>query len=384
MQYWGGCPTTVTSKWQRFLSIAQRCQQHGWRSYLICAAMPTDLTLIKPFREVGCEIIVQPRSRREIDLGSVWRKFQLLRHLKCDIFHCDNDHTSPLIGALLAGVPIRIWSQLSMSPYYERGISARGHHQLALSIRLSHWCASRVMAISNQVRQELVDSVGYDKKLDTVYVPVDHSRFANAASGKIRQELGLTTSDILIASVGHALPVKGWDIAIRSFEIVRNRFPKVHLILVGGTTSPKEKAFFQTLRPLIKEPDVSEYVHFVGYRHDTPEILKASNIFILPSRSEGLCCALIEAMASGLPCIATRVGGIPEVIQDGQDGLLFERENVEELAKHIITLVENPAQRARIASQAGQTSQAFNMLTYVDKVFDCYTTFLHANTDRTV
>jgi glycosyltransferase involved in cell wall biosynthesis len=382
--YWGGYPTTVTSKWQRFLSIVQRCQQQGWRSYLICVATPEDPALVEPFRMAGCEIIVQPRSRREIDVRSIWQKQRLLRRLKCDIFHCDNDHTSPLIAAMLAGVPVRIWSQLSMSPYYERGISPRGLHHLSLSTRLSYWCTSRVMAISNQVRQELVDSVGSDKKIDTVYVPVDHERFAGAARGEIRRELGLCPSDILITSVGHAIPVKGWDIAIQAFARVHRSHPCTHLVFVGGTTSPREAIFFQSLKTLIEESNTSGGIHFVGYRHDIPEILKASDIFVLPSRSEGCCCALIEAMASGLPCIATRVGGIPEVVNHGKNGLLFERENTEELARHLVSLAEDRGLRLRIASEAAQTSREFSMQAYVDKVCDCYATLLHTGSCRSI
>jgi len=382
VHYWGGCPTSLTSKGQRFLAVIERCQQKGWRNFLLCAKIPEDHTLVDPFREIGCEIIMQRRSRGEFDVASIWRKYRLLRRLKCDIFHCDNDHTSPLIGAVLARVPIRIWSQLSMSPYYEKGISPKGLHRLAVSTRLSCLCAGRVLAISNQVRQELVDSVGFSKRIDTVHVPVDHSRFANAAPGEIRRELGLLPSDTLITSVGHAIPVKGWDIAIRSFIEVQKRFPRAHLLFAGGTRSPQEKKFFPKLNLLVKDCNASENIHFIGYRHDTPEILKASDIFILPSRSDGLCCALIEAMASGLPCIAAKVGGIPEVINHGKDGLLFERENAEELSGHLTRLIEDKPLRTRIALQATHTSKAFSMKAYVDKIIDCYMTLLQKNSDN--
>jgi glycosyltransferase involved in cell wall biosynthesis len=243
--------------------------------------------------------------------------------------------------------------------------------------------ANRIIAISNQVRQELVDSVGFDDKILTVHVPVDHARFINATAGEIRRELGISASDVVITSVGHAIPVKGWDIAIRSFATVHKRFPNAHLVFVGGTTtSPKEKAFFSKLKLLTEESNAPRYIHFAGYRHDTPEILKASDIFILPSRSDGLCCALIEAMACGLPCVAARVGGIPEVINHGKDGLLFERENAEGLSGHLIRLIEDRPLRTRIALQATHASKAFSMNAYVDKIMDCYMTLLRRSSGK--
>jgi len=208
VQYWAGCPKSPNSKWQRFLAIIRRCHEQGWRNYLVWSRMPENPALVEPFREAGCEIILQPRSCRNFDLASIRRTYKLLRRVKCDVFHCHNDHTSPLIGAALARVPVRIWSKLAMSPYYEKGVSPKGTHRLMLSTRVSCMCAHRVIAISQRVRAELVETVGFARKIDTVYVPVDYDRFANAERGNIRQELGFDESHILITSVGHAVPVK--------------------------------------------------------------------------------------------------------------------------------------------------------------------------------
>jgi len=376
VHYWGGCPQSANSKWQRFLSLIQRCREHGWRNYLVWSRMPDDRALVEPFREAGCEIILLPPSRRNFDPASIWRVYRLLRRLECDLFHCHNDHTSPLMGAVLARVPIRLWSKLAMSPYYERGISPRGLHRLMLSTRVSCVCASRVLAISDQVRRELVDSVGFGERIDTIRGPVDSERFANARKGDIRRQLGLDPSDVLITAVGRAVPVKGWDVVIRASAEVHRLFPNAHIAFVGSTTSPEETDFFEKLAGLLRESNGSDHIHFLGHRDDIPGILKASDVFILPSRSEGMPAALIEAMAAGLPCVAAKVGGIPEVITHGEDGLLFERENAEQLAECVIGLIRNQSLRARIASHAANRAHEFGMRAYVDKVFRCYEALL--------
>jgi len=382
VQYWGGGPTTVNSKYLRNLAVFQRCQQEGWRNYLVCCRKPEDPTLCEPFREAGCEVLVQPPSRRSFDLASVWRTYKLLRRLECDVFHCDNDHTSPLIGAVLAGVPVRIWSALAMSSYHEQGVIPRGWHRLMPTTRLSCLCAHRVLAISQDVRAELLSLGAGEERVEVAYGCVDVTGFAAMGRGRIRQELGVNASHVLITTVGCAIRRKGWDLAMRAFANVQRRIPNARLVLVGGTT--QEIEVFRQLRALAENCRVSEYVYFLGHRRDFAEILKASDVFVFPSRSEGLPEALLEAMASGLPCVATRVGGIPEVISDGKDGLLFERENVEELATHLIRLIEDQPLRTRIASQGSTRVRAFSLEAYVNKVFECYRSLLevHLGQDR--
>lgn len=301
-----------------------------------------------------------------------------MRRLKCDVFHCHNDHTNPLIGAALARVPVRIWSKLAMSSYYEQNEIPKGFHRLMPSTRISCFLAHKVLAISNKVRDELIDSVGFKEKIDTVYAPVDFERFAKTADNGVRNELKLKSSDIVITSVGHAVSVKGWDIAIKAFAQVSKQIPEARLLLVGDSTSSK---FQNQLERLVKELSLEEKTIFTGKHDNIPEILKASNIFILPSRSDGLCLALIEAMASGLPCIASKVGGVPEVITHGKDGLLFERENSQELAESLIEFLQGPLLQKKLACQAEIRAKDFSMELYVDKLFNIYRSLLERKTE---
>ncbi|HUU17729.1 MAG TPA: glycosyltransferase family 4 protein [Sedimentisphaerales bacterium] len=384
VHYWGGSPKTVNSNYQATLAVFQRCQQQGWRNYLVCYRMPEDPALLEPFRKAGCGVFIQPQSHRNFDPVSIWRTYKLLRHLKCDIFHCDNDHTSPMIGAALAGVPVRIWSKLAMSSYYEKGIAPKGLHRLMPSTRVTCLCAHRIMAISEKVRLELMESGCSGKHIDTIYQPVDYMRYSTAAKVKFGDKLGLNPSHILIATVGHAVPVKGWDIAIRAFAKVHNVIPNARLVFVGSITSSEETRIFQQLADLIRHYKLSKYIHFLGHRNDIPEILKSSDIFILPSRSEGMPGALIEAMAAGLPCVAARAGGIPEVISHGDNGLLFEKENEDELSGHLVRLIGDQLLRTKLASQASSRARAFGISAYVDKVVKCYKTLLGNNSARSL
>jgi glycosyltransferase involved in cell wall biosynthesis len=379
VHYWAGCPKSVSSKWQRFLALVQRCSQESWNNYLVLSKMPEDTALSEPFEKAGCEIILQPRSNGNFDLGSVWRTYKLIRNLKCDVFHCHNDHTSPLIGAAIAKVPVRIWSTLAMSSYHENLTQPQGIHRLMPGIRLSNYCTHRILAISGEVRNELMDFGVSENQIEVVHGAVDLTRFASVTNCTLREELNLSSSDIVISSVGRAIHRKGWDIAIKAFAEVKKVIPNARLVLVGSTTSSEEKKIYQSLVELCRLYNISEYVHFLGHRNDLCEILKASDIFILPSRSEGLPGALLEAMSSGLPSIATNICGMTEVIKNGEDGFLFERENAKELTEYLLKLIEDKTLQRKISSQALNRVRQFSMEVYVEKVFNIYKSLLNTS-----
>jgi len=372
VQYWAGCPKSPNSKWQRFLAIIQRCRQHGWRNYLVWSRMPENPALAEPFREAGCEIILQPRSRRNFDLASIWRTYRLLRRLKCDIFHCHNDHTSPLIGAALAGVPVRLWSKLAMSSYYEQGVHPKGLHCLAVSSKVSSALSTRVLARSKAVRGELIaDGAAPDKILVTP-VDVDIALYNSTSAPDLRSRMGYSESDLIICSVGHAVPVKGWDLLLSSFaDIVREK-PEARLLLVGNIPSSSEVRFAESLQKQVKQSGLSKKVRFLGQRDDIPQILAISDVFVLPSRSEGQPGALVEAMASGLPCVGTRVGGVPEAIRDGHDGLLVGREDVEALTGAIRKLIDNKEMGREMGECARQSVRRFDISASTERLFRLY------------
>ncbi len=379
VQYWGGCPQVPNSKWRRFLHLISSCAARGWRTCLVWSERPQDAQLVRPFEDAGCEIVLAPRPSGNFDLGCVRRTYRLVRRVNCDIFHCHNIHTSPLLGAALAGVPVRIWSKLSMSPYYEQGLRPRGLHRLSLSTRVSCALAHRILAISAAVREELLCDGAPPHKTVVVHEPIDYELYATASPDGVRAGLGLEESDFVVTTVGHAVPVKGWDILISAFATVSSRYPQARLLLVGSTGNGEEVETARTLQAQVARLGLGEKVVFAGQRRDVPQLLAASNLFVLPSRSEGLPFTLSEAMAAGLPCVATRTGGIPELITSGSDGLLFERESADQLAAALLNLCDKESLRQRLAT-AAQLSAARLSLAAADTVLmDLYLDLLTIN-----
>lgn len=374
VHYWGGFPIIATSKWLSALKLVEKCADNNCNNWLVLSKKPNDISLITPFIELGCKIIYHPRSNGNFDFASIFRNFVFLRKIRCHIFHCYNDHTSPIIAAKLSNVPVRLWSKLSMSSHYEQGIPPKGIQKLMLSTRITCLFSSKILAISDAAKNEVIAQVGFSNKVTVVDVPVDLERFSVVKSSVIRNEFDLSQSDFVITAVGHFIEVKGWDIAVSAFVKVTKNLPNAKLLLVGKKTSD---LFYNKIYSQIEKYRLGGKVVFAGNRNDIPEILQVSDIFILPSRSEGTPAALIEAMASGLSCIATNAGGMPEVIIDGETGFLFERENIDELAEKIILLASDVDLRNKITNNAKIGLEKYSIDTYVNSVFNHYQNLLN-------
>ncbi|WP_166371943.1 glycosyltransferase family 4 protein [Psychromonas sp. SA13A] len=376
VHYWGGFPIIATSKWLRTLALINKCAGNGWNNWLVLSKEPDDLSLVEPFVKAGCKIIYIPRSKGNFDFRGIYRNIIFLRKIKCDIFHCHNDHTSPIIAALLSFVPVKIWSKLSMSSAYEKNEELSGLGRLMASTRITCWCADQILAISDAVKKEVCEQVGFERKIDVVHAPVPIDKYIQATGEGVRKEFGVKQTEFLIVAVGHFAEVKGWDIAVEAFAEVNKQNSNTKLLLVGKTTS---KSFYNRILMLIKNNSLEKNVVFAGNRSDIPDILNASDLFVFPSRSEGAGAALIEAMAAGLPCIATNTGGIPGIIENGCNGFLFERDNVVDLSDKIIKLIMEPELKFQLINSAKKGLEKFTIEAYVENVFSHYQRLLKEN-----
>lgn len=158
--------------------------------------------------------------------------------------------------------------------------------------------------------------------------------------------LGIPDSAKVIGAVGRLVEQKGHKYLIEAFKIIEDQFSNVRLMIVGD--GPLE----YTLKEQVKDLGLEGKVIFAGQREDIPYLLAAMDIFVLPSITEGLPLVLLEAMAAGKPVIASRISGIPEVIEDGVDGVLVEPANADVLASAIKNLLSDSSRSVRMAALA--------------------------------
>ncbi len=371
LRYWGSyfkTPAAVTRIAKDMCLAAHK----GWRTHLVCCQAPAEDSWLQPLRDIGTEIEYLPRPRGNFDPVCMYRVFELCRRLRCDVFHCDNLHTSPLVGAALAGVPVRLWSKRSMEGAFEEGRAPTVRDRLAISTRISCWLATRTLAVSEAVRNELIGLRMSSRKILVVHNTVDRTRWAGVDPRAARAALGYGEGDIVIATIGQAVPVKGWDVLLQAFVRIADTVPAARLLFVGSTSGLHEREVFHGLRRVVEEHRLGRRVRFTGHLTEIGEALGAADVFVLPSRSEGWGIALMEAMSAGLACVASRVGGAPEVIRSGENGLLIEGQDAEGLADALRALAQDPAMRDRLAREAGSSPVGPTVEEYGERIFSLY------------
>jgi glycosyltransferase involved in cell wall biosynthesis len=230
---------------------------------------------------------------------------------------------------------------------YERATRMRG----MLWRRLIAPRAEKVICVSAAVRDELTrHAPGVSGKAMVIPNGVDLDSRASAIDRThVRDRLGVPEGCFLIGSVGRVHPVKGHaDLVTAAARLARDGSAPFQVIIAGYPVEP----WATELAGLARTLGVEHLVHFLGHRSDVPELLAAMDAFVLPSHSEGMPNALLEAMAAGKPVVATRVGGSAEVIRDGRNGLLVAPQDADALAAAIARLRADPASAALLGAAA--------------------------------
>jgi glycosyltransferase involved in cell wall biosynthesis len=338
----------------RIVSYFAAAAAAGWRNYLVCSGAPADPALNTPIERLGVQIVYHPRARGNFDAAAAAGARALLRRVRCDVMHCDNTHLPPLMGAWLAGVPVRLWSKRSMEPAFEAGRPETLRDRAAIALRLSCLLATRILPVSGAVGDELVRKGIPRRKIEVMFSPVQNDPGPRPPRAEARRSLGLEPEHVAIVSVGRAAEVKGWDVLLDAFGRIAPRVPNARLVLAGDAESDRD--FRARLDDLIVRHNLSHRVCFTGHRPVIAPILAAADLFVLPSRSEGHALALVEALQAGLPAVASRAGGSPEIIQPGVNGLLFEREDAAGLAERLLQLLDDDDLRHRLAAHAAASS----------------------------
>ena len=228
--------------------------------------------------------------------------------------------------------------------------------------------ADRTVLVSESQRKKIVG--GTDKRWVRVLhnaVDVDNPVLTRNDVLPVRQRLGLSGKSKLVVTVGRMSPEKGLDVLVEAFALLVKRVADVHLVLVGDG---QER---QSLEALVRKAKLEKVVHFVGYTKTPGDYLIEASVFALPSRSEGIPNAVLEAMALGVPVVATGVGGVPEIIQDGVTGRLVTSEEPGLLGECLAELLLDSKLRRRFAVRGRRrVREAFSVSSRLAKLEAIY------------
>jgi sugar transferase (PEP-CTERM/EpsH1 system associated) len=247
-----------------------------------------------------------------------------------------------IVAATCAGVPLVI--------HAEHGTIQGGRWRLVTQ-RFLWRRVHKVLCVSQAHRQRLADTVGFPYDgLMPIRNGVDINAFTPRPADKeaIRAEMGLELDPLYIGTVGNLRPVKNQTLLLQAAQQVCAKYRHVRVVIIG------EGPLREQLMRTAEELGIQKQVRLLGARAEIPDLLNALDIFVLPSLSEGLPMSVLEAMACGLPVVATGVGGIPEVVVDGETGLLVPSQDVWQLVGALETLVQQATTRIRFGQQGRQ------------------------------
>lgn len=331
--------------------LAARLARRLQSSYRFIFACLDQLgTLGRALQTEGFPVHVLAR-RPGIDASCIRRLAALFRAERVDLVHAHQ--YSPFFYSLVARIlyrrPAIIFTEHGrLYPDYPRP-------KRILINRLMLQRRDRVIAVGHAIRQALIDNEGIPaKRVRVIYNGIDLAAFRDAVHPRheLRREMGVDPDDVVILQVARFDPIKDHATALRALVRVVRRHPSVRLVLAGE--GPERPA----IEELVRRNELETFVRFLGLRTDVARLLAAADLCLLTSVSEGIPLTLIEAMAAGLPVVATRVGGVEEVVQNGSTGFLALPSDDNLLAELICRLIQDPALRRQLGERGHERAEA--------------------------
>jgi glycosyltransferase involved in cell wall biosynthesis len=340
----------------------------GWESALVTGpALGPEGTLEPECLAAGVRILRVPDLVREIsprsDLRALANLKQVIRAERPQIVHT---HTSKagILGRLAAqacSVPVVVHTPHGhVFHSYESGLKSK------LFAVAERWCAPKadsLIALTETERDEhLALGIGRPEQWSIVHSGVDFAPFeaARGSRAAARTELGIPQGAPVIGTVGRLVPIKGQQYLIEAFAGIAREFPTAHLVLAGDGELRQELVELARSHGLTPAPNArippldAPRIHFLGLRRDVPLLMSAMDVFALPSLNEGMGRVLVEAMSMELPCVGSRVSGIPDVIEEGVTGLLVPSRDAQALEGALRQLLSQP-KLARRMGEAGRS-----------------------------
>jgi glycosyltransferase involved in cell wall biosynthesis len=329
---------------------------HGHR--VVVVAHP-DGELRRRLGDADDVIAIGPRN--EIDLPAAWRLSRVLRELSPDIVHAHDSHAVAMAAAALSfGSP---------EPRPPLVFARRVDFRLRGN-SFSRWKYRQVdafVAASGAIRAMLVEDGVPADRIFTVHDGIDIDRVERAEAVNLREEFWFPANSPVVGNIAALVPHKGQKFLIDAAAAVVREAPEARFVILG------EGELRDELEHQIRRLHLGQHVVLAGFRAEVLGLLKGLDLFVMSSVTEGLGSALLDAMAAGRPIVATTAGGIPEVVADGETGVLVPPRDSQALGEAILALLGDPGRRARLAD-AGRVRvrELFSVDRMVDTTLGVY------------
>lgn len=234
----------------------------------------------------------------------------------------------------------------------------------------------RVLTVSDILRRNVIETCPIaPERVTTVHHALDLKRYDRTQyeATAVRRELGIEAPDVVIGTVGRISPGKGYEEFLHAARRIREDGAVPAKFLIVGAASYGEEPYYETVVDLTRRLGLAEDVLFAGFRRDIPQLLCAMDVFVFPSRAEGLGATLLEAMAMGVPCVSTNSDGTQDIIQNRVTGLTVTPGDEQAMATAVLTFIRDADLRNRVIAMARrQIEEKFDLDVMTSKIEDIY------------
>jgi glycosyltransferase involved in cell wall biosynthesis len=367
----GGAQETV-------LRYCSRLDKTRWRATLVAGSDDSpEGSLVGEANRLGVVQIVLPSLRRDVRPWADLRAFvEMVRLFRCerpDIVHTHSSKAGLLgrLAARVAGIPVIVhtvhgWSFHDDMPRIARCIA------IAIERLAARWSSALVVVTRRDEEVGLEERIGYPEQYALIRSGIEVNAYDHSPGAKRRARalLGLREGVPLVGTVTRLSRQKDPSALLGAIRRVVDSRPDAHCVIVGD--GPLRHAVETSVERL----GLRHHVTLLGHRDDVAALLPGLDVFVLSSRWEGLPRVVVEAMAAGVPVVATDAGGVAEVVENDRSGVLVPVGDVDGLASGVLRILEEPGLGTRLAAEASRQVKQFDSTEMIDRLEDLYVRLL--------
>jgi glycosyltransferase involved in cell wall biosynthesis len=288
----------------------------------------------------------------EWDIRWAWRLRHLVRERQFDLVHIHSPYVAGLARPALKLLPTVSRPRI----VYTEHLPWAGYvWPTRLLNRMTFLLNDGVVAVSNSVRDSISSSMRERVQVVIHGVLAERVRQQSSTREEVRRELGIESGELVVGTVAHLRQQKGYPVLLEAARRLIDSGLPIRFVAVGGGPQDAE------IRSLHRKLELENRFLFTGFRSDAIRVMSAFDVFVLASWNEGLPVTVMEALTLGIPVVATAVGGTPEILTSGVEGLLVSPGRPDELAKAIEGLAGDPDRRRQMAEAAVRRAPTFDI-----------------------
>ena len=349
-------PITWRGGEQQVAYLCQGLKKMDVEQAVIC---PLDSILSSKLKELEVQVI-EFKSRGFLDTGLGKIIADTCKQHQFDLLHVHDSHahSAAVVSAAMYGnkAPILV----------SRRVDFPVSKNIFSGWKYNHPSVKKIICVSEMIRSITAPAIRDHSKLIVIHSGIDLSKYENGSSHNLQQELFLPDEVKFVGNLSALADHKDYPTFLRAAALMVKVDPHIHFVIAG--TGPEEVH----IRQLVKDHHLDTNVHMLGFRRHPESIMKSLDVFMITSSTEGLGTIVLEAFAAGIPVVATRAGGIPEMVEHEVTGLLCDVGNAEKLKEAVMRLFQDTTLKEKLVANASVKVQGFSYETTAEKTFAVY------------